>query len=189
MGTTPLWLPLVVAGLGVLGTICGTLAGVLLTQRRADARERLTWERQREEERRRWARDDALRTFEHRRDAYVDFYGALREMAFLAYNHGLGLSEPEELTEGWQLPTYRKLQHLQVYATEEVAEAASSAYSAAWYWGYRTEHGRDDDAFYQRQDEYDEKEGQLLVAIRKGLAVPESDVEAFVGLRDQPGSD
>jgi hypothetical protein len=43
--TTPLWVPLLVAGLGLLGTIIGTVSGVLITQRRSDRRELAAWER------------------------------------------------------------------------------------------------------------------------------------------------
>ena len=104
MNTTPLWVPLVVAGIGLLGTIIGTIAGVLITQRRSDRRERESWVRERERERERWAREDALRTFEQRRDAYIDFYESLREMARTAYDHGMGLSEPPRKEDGGELP-------------------------------------------------------------------------------------
>ena len=73
VNTTPLWVPLVVAAIGLLGTFSGTIAGVLITQRRSDRREGLTWERERQRERDLWAREDALRTFEQRRDAYIGF--------------------------------------------------------------------------------------------------------------------
>jgi hypothetical protein len=72
--TTPLWVPLVVAIIGLLATIAGTIAGVLITQRRSDARNKVAWERERERERERWAREDAARTFELRREAYVEFH-------------------------------------------------------------------------------------------------------------------
>lgn len=118
MNQTPLWVPLAVAGLGLLGTLCGTIAGVLITQRRSDRREQTTWERDRDRERERWEREDALRTFEERRSAYEQFYESLRAMAVTAYDHGMGLSpegEYGELPEGWQTPAFRALQHLAVY--------------------------------------------------------------------------
>jgi hypothetical protein len=64
MGTTPLWVPLVVAVIGLVATI----VGVIITQRRSDRREKIAWERERERERERWAREDAARTFELRRE-------------------------------------------------------------------------------------------------------------------------
>jgi hypothetical protein len=93
VNSTLLWVPLVVAGIGLLGTIVGTISGVLITQRRSDRREATAWERERVRERELWAREDTVRNFEARRDAYVSFYEALRKMARTAYDHGMGLSE------------------------------------------------------------------------------------------------
>jgi hypothetical protein len=76
MNTTPLQVPLVVAGLGLIGTAFGALGGAWLTQRRADRREELNWNRDLEREQARWAREDTARTFEYRRKAYVNFYQA-----------------------------------------------------------------------------------------------------------------
>ena len=66
---------------GLLGTIIGTVSGVLLTQRRSDRRELAAWERQREREHELWEREDALRNFEQRREACIGFYEMLREMS------------------------------------------------------------------------------------------------------------
>jgi hypothetical protein len=131
-------------------------------------------------------REDVARTFEHRRGAYVDFYEALRDMIFLIYNHGMGLSdEPEDQVDDepgddefgtlpfdFQLTTFRKLQHLRLYAAPLVAHAATEAYNAAWRWGQPTRYGQDDDRFYERQAAYDEKESALLNAIRSDLRIP-----------------
>ena len=176
MSTTPLWVPLLIAGLGLLGTVVAGLGGVLLTQRRADRREREAWERETERERERWAREDAARTFEQRRDATVDFYESLREMARDAYDHGIGLSESEKLPWDWQMPTFRKLQHLRVYGSPDVVDAASEAYSRAWRWGHETTRGSGGS---ELEEEYDEAESILLAAIRKDLSVPalDDDVE------------
>jgi hypothetical protein len=171
VGTTPLWVPLVVAVLGLLGTGGGALAGALITQRRSDRREAATWTRERERERDLWAREDVLRNFEQRRVAYVDFYETLREMARTAYDHGMGLSEPEELAFEWNSATYRKLEHQRIYASPEVLAAADDAYNACWRWGDQTTHGRDDEPFYDRQDEYNDAELVLYDAIRRDLGI------------------
>ena len=60
--------------------------GVVLTQRRSDRREDERWKRDRERERESWAREDARRTFEQRRDCYVDFLQRLREAAVATHN-------------------------------------------------------------------------------------------------------
>jgi hypothetical protein len=69
MATTPLWVPLAVAGLAVVGT----LAGVVFTQVWNSRLEERRWARESERLREAQAREDANRTYEHRRAAYVDF--------------------------------------------------------------------------------------------------------------------
>ena len=169
MATTPLWVPLLIAALGVTGTV----GAVLLTQGRADRREAASWSRQLEREGARWAREDAARTFDHRRIAYSEFYESLRDMAFMAYNHGMGFRESKELESDWQHPTFLKMQHLQLYATPAVANAADAAYSVAWWWGHETVFGADDARFYERQKEWDEAASNLLFSIRRDLAIPD----------------
>ena len=104
MNSTPLWLPLAVAGIGLLGTIIGTVTGVLIAQRRSDRREREAWQRERDRERQLWAREDALRNFEQRRDTYVSFYETLRKTVLKVYDHGMGLSAPPPAEDEGELP-------------------------------------------------------------------------------------
>lgn len=170
----PLWVPLVVAGLGVLGAITGTIVGVLITQKHSDRREVQSWDRERERERERWAREDALRTFEQRQRAYVDFYESLRHMARTSYNHGMGLSEPDELDFEWSTAAYQGLEHFRLYASPEAMEAASAAYSACWRWGNQTTHGDDDERFYESQEDYDGAELRLYQCIRRDLGIVSS---------------
>jgi hypothetical protein len=123
MNTTPLWVPLVVAALGLLGTVIGAISGVVITQRRADKREAVAWEREQERERAIWARDDARRTFEHRRTAYAGFYQSLTRLGTEAFDRmraELAASEVIELE--------RRLELLELYATPRVTELATTAY-------------------------------------------------------------
>jgi hypothetical protein len=149
VNSTPLWVPLIVAGIGLLGTIVGTVSGVLITQRRSDRREAAAWERERARERELWAREDVLRNFEARRDACVGFYEVLREMVRIAYDHGMGLSEqPPDAAEGelpfdWNMAAARKLEHLRIYASPDVLAAADAACNACWRWGDETRWGND----------------------------------------------
>jgi hypothetical protein len=53
-----------VAGIGLLGTIVGTISGVLITQRRSDRKEAIERERERARERELREREDVLRNFE-----------------------------------------------------------------------------------------------------------------------------
>jgi hypothetical protein len=192
MTTTPLWVPLLVTALGIIGTVAGTVTGVVLTQRQASRRDDLNWSRERERERERWAREDADRTFSHRRDAYVDFYEALRDMAFLIYNFGMGLSEEPGSDEGrlpfdFQLRAFRKLQHLRLYAIPATAQAAEDAYNAAWRWGDRTRFAQDDEQFYEDQNDFDTAEEVLRTAIRTDMGVPSTRDSWIATLADPSG--
>lgn len=172
VSSTPLWVPLVVAALAVLGT----LAGVLVTQRWSDRREAIAWTRDRQREQERWAREDEARTFEHRREAYIDFYVAVRALARTAYDHGYGFTDEGDLPEGWQDDAAAKLHRLDFYADRELASAASKAYGAAWSWGvYGKYDAPDDPGFHERQQKYDDAELAMLVLMRNRLAIPEGD--------------
>jgi hypothetical protein len=176
MSTTPLWVPLLVASLGIVGTVAGTVSGVVYAQRQADRRDALSWERERKREEQRWAREDLARTFEHRRNAYVEFYESLRDTTFMIYNHKMGLSQPVEGQDeppfDFQLPTYRKLQHLEVYATPFVVQPAKDAYDAAWKWGVGARFDQVDEKCAAHQQRYDELEIVLLDTVRMDLGIP-----------------
>lgn len=177
VSTTPLWVPLVVAGIGVVGTLTAGIAGGLITQRRADRRESATWARERERERERWAREDEARTFEQRREAFVEFYVAVKALAGKAYDHGYGLTE-RELPEGWQSDAFEKLKRLEFYADRLIARAASAAYGAAWAWGvYGTYDAPDAPDFHGRQEKYDQAELEMLTLMRKSLRIREGDLD------------
>lgn len=178
MNSTPLWVVL----LGLLTTLGGTLGGVIITQRRSDRREARAWERERERERDRWAREDELRNFEARREAYISFYEALRETARIAYDYGMGLSpdppadedRPHELglvRFEWHTPMARAHERLRVYASPEVLKTAERAYNACWHWGHPTRWGRDDEAFYDRQDAHNDAELLFYDAMRRDLGL------------------
>jgi hypothetical protein len=76
MATTPLWVPLAVAGLAV----AGTLAGVIFTQAWNNRLDERRWTREGDRLREAQAREDADRTYEHRRGAYVDFLQELERL-------------------------------------------------------------------------------------------------------------
>jgi hypothetical protein len=177
MSTTPLWLPLVIAALGIVGTVAGTIVGVILTQRQANRRDELNWARERARERERWAREDAERTFGHRRDAYAEFYEALGDMALLIQNFGLGMSE-EPLDSDGHLPSdfqsqaFRKLQRLRLYAIPATTAAAEDAYNTALQWGEGTKFDQDNQQFYSRKSTFQTAEERLREAMRTDLSVP-----------------
>lgn len=171
------WVPLLVAGIGLIGALAGGVVGSVLTQRQADKREDRAWARERERQREGWTREDEARTFEHRREAYIDFYVAVKALARTAYGHSYGFTEPE-LPEGWQDDAFSKLHRLEFYADRELAAAASKAYGAAWSWGqYGKYDDPDDPDLYERQQKYDSAELEMLMLMRNRLAIPEGPPE------------
>ena len=114
-GTTPLWVPLLVAAIGVAGTLIAGIAGTLIAQRWADQRDDKTWAREREREQERWRREDEARTFEHRREAFEECYQAVKALARRAYNHGYGFDGTPELPFDWNAAAFAKLQRLGIY--------------------------------------------------------------------------
>jgi hypothetical protein len=169
--------PLVVAGIGVAGTLTAGIAGGLITKRWANERHDRTWARERERERERWAREDEARTFEHRREVYEDFYEAVKALARRAYDHGHGFDDTPELPFAWNADAFAKLTRSGLYADRRVAAAASAAYDAACVWGQHTKYNDPDDpAFYERQERFDNAEYELLVLMRQALSIPEGDL-------------
>ena len=189
VSTTPLWVPLVVAGLGVAGTLTAGIAGGLITQRWANKREDRAWARERERERERWAREDEARTFEHRREVFEDFYEAVRALARRAYDHGYGFDGTPELPFDWNADAGAKLNRLGLYADRRLAAAAAAAYNAAFWWGQHTKYDDPDDPeFYERQQRFDDAEYELLVLLRQALSIPEGDLSLPVpGYSNMPG--
>jgi len=115
--STPLWVSIAVAGIGVAGTLTAGIAGALITQRWADQRDDKTWAREREREKERWRHEDEARTFEHRREVFEDFYQAVKALARRAYDHGYGFDDTPELPFDWNAEAAAKLNRLKVMLT------------------------------------------------------------------------
>jgi hypothetical protein len=121
MGTTPLWVPLAVAVIAVLGTI----SGVVFTQ---------VWNSHLEE--RRSVREDLNRTYEHRRTAYVEFYEEFANLQTLLLSN-----QDSEDFEGFAMgdPVYYEIQHrhmlIRIYGTPEAASLAFSCLGSLYLWG------------------------------------------------------
>ena len=176
MSTTPLWVPIVVAGIGVAGTLTAGIAGGLITQRWSDRRDNKTWARERAREQERWRREDEARTFEHRREVFEDFYQAVKALARRAYDHGYGFDDTPELPFDWNADAAAKLNRLKLYVDRRSYIAAERAYDAAFWWGHHTKYNDPDDPeFYERQQKFDDAELELLVLMRQALSIPEGD--------------
>lgn len=168
MQQTPLWVPLVVGGLGLLGTLLAGIGGVLITQRATVQREAASWQRQLEREREAWQREDQVRTFDHRRRAYEDYFVALKQMDHDLHEAAENQREPsDELFNR----LFDKLQIVYIYGTEPVSEAADSAWTHARKWQAKPEpydYARSEAHSYR----YYVSAAELLQKIREDLAVP-----------------
>ena len=174
--TTPLWVPLLVAAIGVAGTLIAGIAGALIAQHWANQRDDKTWAREREREREQWRREDEARTFDHRRDAFEDFYEAIKALAKRAYDHGYGFDDTPELPFNWNQEAAAKLTRLKIYIDRRTYIACERAYDAAFWWGQHTKYDDPDDPeFYDRQQKFDDAEFELLVLMRQALSIPEGD--------------
>lgn len=165
---TSSWLSIILAVVAVLGSVGGTVVGVVITQRRSDRRDKLQWERTREIETARWAREDAMRTFERRQACYMEFEEFLRSAALAVYR--AGFSPASQLDDDWKTSTYQSLLRMQVFATPEASKAGDHAYKALCRWG---NHDSSDELnlFHEDEHAYDEAHAQYLSIIRRDLRV------------------
>jgi len=121
MTTTPVWVPLVVAFLG--------LGGVLAAQLVANHREDVRWRRERERENTTWGREDAARSYEHRRNAYVDFVKIFHDrwrVFVLAQEAAKVRNGDNDAPIDFLEPLYDRLVQIQVFGTKEAEELAQN---------------------------------------------------------------
>jgi len=115
MATTPLWVPLAVAALAVLGT----LAGVVFTQAWNSRLEERRWSRESERLREAQAREDTNRTYEHRRSAYIDFLQELERLHSLYIPDEPQESEPPARHDPAYRGLYERFDVVRIYDTPE----------------------------------------------------------------------
>ncbi len=184
-----------VAILGLIGTAGGAIAGVVITQRRSDARDRASWERERARERERWAREDATRTFDLRREAYVEFYTAVNRQRFdLEMVHYRQMRPPKgELprpSHELNAEVNQARQKVGLYGSSVVVEAAEKVQAALWlvdgmlgpkspsYEWVLAEEGLPN---HQNFEHLRAEEAELLHVIRADLGIPIGDIEKAEG--------
>jgi hypothetical protein len=97
--TTPLWVPLMIAAVGLATTI----GAAVLTQWWASRREDVRWGRERDDRQEQWKREDSLRWLQDRQQAYARLIAALDE-----WDHELG-SARAALTIDAEFAEYEKL--------------------------------------------------------------------------------
>jgi hypothetical protein len=181
LGMTPIWVTLLVAGLGFMGTVGGAIGGVLVTQRSAEKREAAARQLESDREKQRWTREDAARTFDQRRDAYLSFYHANGQIGRRIHEylvmriHGVDDVEPPP---SWMPDAEEKLNALAIYGTQRVVDLANEAQfqyrkmameAAAWEpeSGTRSLDDRGDQWFSARHN--------MLQVMREELGIPQEE--------------
>jgi hypothetical protein len=182
---TPIWVTLLVVILGLTGTAGGAITGVVINQRQSDAREKAAWQREREREHERWAREDAARTFDMRRDTYVAFYGAADryfEALFDRYR-GLPFEDPDSLDErrrqAWAT-LVGALETLSVYGSANVLPLAVAAYNELNILTNKLGEGKavESEDLHQFWSAGRSKIQELLNGIRLDLGIPAGEIIA-----------
>lgn len=181
--------------MGLVGTVSGGVAGIVLTQRRADRREQQAWDREREREQELWAREDAARTFEHRREAYIDFSTSVKVLATKVFDMPDDPSD-DGLDHEWAVEAFRNLQRLEFYADDELSAAACKTYEAVCEWGVKVAYNEPSDvSVVGIQRRYARADADMLRLMRDRLSIPEGNTEPpvlpFFKRADRPkvGSD
>ncbi|GAA4473131.1 hypothetical protein GCM10023170_093890 [Phytohabitans houttuyneae] len=134
------------------------------------------WDRERRREREHWAREDMVRTFDQRQQAYVAYYKSIRAMARLADQRAKDMKS-EPLPEGWGDQALADALALAIFGSASVALLASDVYFALLQWG--TETSLDEGTREKLRAKYFKAESELLRLIRLELAVPGADSDQF----------
>jgi hypothetical protein len=161
--SSDVWLPLVIALLGIIGT----LVSAQLTQRRADRREAARAELETARETKRHAREDAARLFDHRRDAYVGFLSKAGADMNAWINYQAWGEGPPEPPEDTLLDLWARLTEVRIYGSAEAARVGEALYywiSADMFGGKEADH----------EGGYDRLEAKFVQQIRRDLGVDQS---------------
>lgn len=121
----PTWTVLVVALVGVAGTLGAAIFSQIWSARREDRRwrqeqraEQLRWQREQQERREQWLREDRLRAGQHREEAYAQFLVDVAKWASAGYTVLGNLDQPD----GW--PDAEELARLAALAERAEASCA-----------------------------------------------------------------
>jgi hypothetical protein len=175
MGSVSWWVLLVVAAIGAIATV----SGVLITQRRSDARDDMAWTRERERERERWKQEDAARTFDLRREAYVEYYAAMSsvvdQLRARMANEPFPI-EPGQIGRAME----EAFTKVSIYGSKAVYECAKQA-----YWECIAGMAEPKLTLEHLEEMHEQRNG-LLNSIRRDLSIPRGQfwaMESVVGHR------
>lgn len=162
MDRVQMWVTVAVALLGLASTVLA----VFITQRASNQRDEASRAHELERERARWEREDKVRTFEQRRDVYVDFYVALRRLRERLRHIPVGGA----MQEDWREEVWQQFPRVALYGSNTIADLGDHALDLIVT---STVHRcRDDEDSHRLERLASETFRKLLEAMREELGVP-----------------
>ena len=114
---------LVVAAIGFIGGI----GGVIVTQMLANHREDIRWRREHDRQQLDRDREDAARSYEHRREAYVKFIAEYHRVWDIAAS-ACSVGDDAAIPEDFLLDLYYRRISVEIFGTKDSANHAHDAY-------------------------------------------------------------
>jgi len=148
MATTPLWVPLAVAGAGVLGTLSAVIFSQIWSAKREDQRwlrdrevEETRWQREQVERHEQWRHEDRARWLVERRNIYAEYLLGLDTWkAALAKAEGErrknGHLADETITklQDLEIEHDRTYENIRIIAPNDVIQKAASSSLGYKFW-------------------------------------------------------
>jgi hypothetical protein len=131
MTTVPTWIPLVVAVVGVLGTLAAAVfAQVWQTRREAER-----WERERKREREIWMREDATRYFDQEREAHMAFLREWQQIHITLWPYAKGQKQRRGGAGDPLAALHPRFLEVVVFGTPAAKELADKCMATLRKWG------------------------------------------------------
>jgi hypothetical protein len=131
MMTAPTWIPLVVALVGVLGTLAAAAFAQIWQARREAER----WERERKREREIWAREDAKRYFDQEREAHMAFLREWQQIHIALWPYAKGQKQRDESASDPLAALHPRFLEVVVFSTPAAKTLADKCMATLRKWG------------------------------------------------------
>ena len=131
MTTAPTWVPLVVALVGVLGTLAAAVFAQIWQARREAER----WERERKRERDIWLREDAKRYFDQEREAHMAFLREWQQIHIALWPYAKGQKRRDDDVSDPLAALHLRFLEVVVFGTPTAKTLADKCMATLRKWG------------------------------------------------------
>lgn len=131
MRTASTWIPLVVALVGVLGTLAAAVFAQIWQARREAER----WKRERKREREIWAREDAKRYFDQEREAHMAFLREWQQGHIVLWPYAKGQKQRDDSASDPLAALHPRFLEVVVFGTSEAKALADKCMATLRQWG------------------------------------------------------